>query len=304
MVFIGDPGAVMDGGNSRPWAFQTDRYQAHHVTVSNLEIRNYSSGFQQAAVILAAPNNVISDCWVHHNGAVGVQLGSGGQAIRLRSTQNGHLGLKILDSVGSLVDRCELDDNNLTLVDQGNNEAGGLKALRCRGLIVRGTKARRNQGPGLWTDYECYDVTYEDNLVEDNMLDMPGIFHEVSGAAVIRRNVLRGGGGIAFHDSEDVEVYENDLDVIRKGIGAVSSGRPDRHPVRNCYVHHNRIKYREHWSGIFRTDAPDNPYTATANNRWRDNTYDLTQWGGGDGPFRWASGYLGLTAWRAAGQDA
>ena len=53
----------------------------------------------------------------------------------------------------------------------------------------RGNWVHDNIGNGIWSDGNVHDVTYENNLVQDNT--GIGIFHEISWDATIRNNVVR-----------------------------------------------------------------------------------------------------------------
>jgi hypothetical protein len=76
-------------------------------------------------------------------------------------------------------------------------EAGGTKFLFTTNLIIRNNYSHDNRGPGLWTDYNNYYVTYESNRSARNG-DF-GIAHELGGDATIRYNVVENMGPSEFH---------------------------------------------------------------------------------------------------------
>ena len=60
-------------------------------------------------------------------------------------------------------------------------------------MTLRNNHVHHNVGPGLWCDINCRDVIYEDNTV-GSTTPAAEIFHEISYAAVIRKNTLRQNG--------------------------------------------------------------------------------------------------------------
>ena len=88
-------------------------------------------------------------------------------------------------------------------------QAGGIKTAASRNLMVTRNTVHDNNGPGIWCDLGCQDVTYADNVVSD--LSASGIFFEVStGARITGNRVQRSGKGdlpgISISSSGNVEV--------------------------------------------------------------------------------------------------
>jgi parallel beta-helix repeat protein len=213
-----------------------------------------------------------------------------------------------------LVENNEIAYNNVAGFGPGlQGEAGATKFVGTDGLIVRGNWSHHNHGPGLWTDINNINTLYENNRVEDN--DWRGIFHEVSYKAVIRNNIVRrngfrnpataigavDGAGILISSSRDVEVYGNTVEDNRSGITAQETDRPTtsslgQYHTVNLYVHDNTVKQTDggRAAGITDIDPNADPYSAAANNRWRNNTYITgtgTKW-------RWAPNMdVSRTAW-------
>src|SRR4029434_360626 len=100
------------------------------------------------------------------------------------------------------------------------------------GLVLRGNIVANNQSRGLWTDYDNINVTYENNIIENNV--QMGILHEASCAATIKNNVLRGnnsaypgkpiwwGGQITARAAKDVQIYGNDVTASPPGQNGIS----------------------------------------------------------------------------------
>ena len=127
-------------------------------------------------------------------------------------------------------------------------------------LVWRGNWVHHNIGNGLWMDYNVRNVTFEDNLIEDNTAI--GIFYEVSWDGIIRHNVVRNnaakhagkscfwGAQIHVNDSQNVEIYGN---LVRStdgsnGICAVDIDRTATAPastkVADLFVHDNVVRVR------------------------------------------------------------
>ena len=127
----------------------------------------------------------------------------------------------------------ELDHNNTSNSCGGAcaEDAGGSKIVGSTpgtyGVVWRGNWVHDNTGNGIWSDGNVHDVLYEDNLVEGN--SGTGIFHEISWAATIRGNVVRGnateamgkscwwGAQIHVNNSQGVRIVGN---RVRSGAGA------------------------------------------------------------------------------------
>src|SRR6185312_15487892 len=69
-------------------------------------------------------------------------------------------------------------------------EGGGGKCALTDGLVFRGNYSHDNNSYGFWTDIDNINTLYEDNRIEHNANG--GISHEISYAATIRNNTLKG----------------------------------------------------------------------------------------------------------------
>jgi hypothetical protein len=169
-----------------------------------------------------------------------------------------------------------------------------------------------NDGPGLWSDGFNEDLVYADNIVEDNRDN--GIFHEISGAAVIRCNTVRRNGAyfdewlwgsqIIVSTSDNVEIYGNLVeigDTAGHGITIVNQQR-GRQYSRNNYVHHNIIIYNalRGLCGAAADYDADN-FWATGNNRFDYNTYYAP--GSTGRLWHWSGGLADWNGFIAAGQE-
>jgi len=237
---------------------------------------------------------VVRNNYIHHNGQYGI-LGTG-------------------TFEGNIIASNNTDGFN------PNNDSGGSKFLRTNGLIVRGNIVASNVGRGFWTDYDNINTTYENNIVENNT-EM-GIYHEVSCAAVIRNNVVRGnnaawagkslwyGGQIYTRSSRDVQIYGNHITASGGGTHAVSiRGGDAPYTTNNCGILQSK-NVAVH-DNVIRLDATDvigvvggyAGYGAAYNIRFSNNVYYLANLAGTSFLYDGATRLMTKEQWQGAGQD-
>ncbi|MBX9843622.1 MAG: right-handed parallel beta-helix repeat-containing protein [Xanthobacteraceae bacterium] len=196
--------------------------------IENCEVRWNSS-----AGISVGRDTVVRDCYIHHNGQIGIT--GAGDGIRIEGNR--------------------ISNNNTRGFSIGW-EAGGAKISLADGVLFRANHVHDNRGPGLWCDGDCRNVVYEDNVVERNA--DAGIYHEISFGAVIRNNILRHNGegsdgwfwgdDIIVAASEGVEIHNNRLTVSagRCAIMLIDQGRDDNgrlYKTRSNRVYDNDITF-------------------------------------------------------------
>ena len=181
----------------------------------------------------------------------------------------------------------EIDNNNTAGFDF-LWEAGGMKWFTSTGLMVSDNDVHDNNGPGLWTDINNINTTYERNTVHSNTSH--GIFHEISYKATIRHNRIIdngraeplsgwGGAGIRVAGSPDVEIYGNILTGNTNGIMLVQQRRSDSpsphgpHELDNISVHDNDVSMTQNVTGMVNDTEDDGFYSR--NIRFDNNTYRL-----------------------------
>ncbi len=239
-------------------------------------------------------NGVVRNNYIHHNGQYGI---AGGGTFE-----------------GNTISYNNTDGFN------PNDDAGGGKFLRTIGLVIRGNTASSNTGRAFWADYDNINVTYENNIIENNT-EM-GIFHEVSCAAVIKNNVLRGnntahagqslwwGGQIYTRSSKDVQIFGNDLTAAGPGTNGIGiRGGDPLYTGPNCgTIQMQNIAVHDN---IIRLDTGDMHgvvgggvgYSATYNIQFTNNVYYLTD---PAAAYFWndaATSSMTSTQWQAEGQD-
>jgi len=223
--------SVLDGENRITRAFLNPA-KSQYVTIKSLEVKNFNSGKYDGAVdfdnmktnMIDDPNNVddpdnysirqweepafwtLEDLWVHHNAGDGVEVGSGGRLVNVRSTDNGWLGIgghgRNIEIIGG-----ELARNASSAVEEYdcNWHSGGTKLTRVWDLTIRGVHSHNNCGPGIWMDISVNNALIEDNYVNGN--NKAAIYYEISFNATIRNNTVI--GSILIRESWDVRVEDN-----------------------------------------------------------------------------------------------
>jgi parallel beta-helix repeat protein len=320
--FIGEAGAVMDGGGAVQYAFDGRKGQSN-VLIRNLVIENYAPPPQDGAVMGKGSQGwTVEDNEIRYNIAnvrhqgCARDAGCGGMGVKIGDrmvVRNNHLHHNDEYGVGGsgdnvLVEGNEIAFNNYRDAVRVGFGAGGTKFVGTRSLIVRNNYVHDNHGNGIWTDIKNLGVLVEGNRVFDN--DRQGIFHEISYSAVIRNNTVRGNGfgeksdwlygaGILIAHSSDVEVYGNVVEDNWNGIVGIQQDR-DNYYLKNLWVHDNTVKMSRGGSGVGETGSGNDPFTSASNNRFDRNDYRVSSSEGK--PFRWR-GSETWTGWRNAGQD-
>lgn len=160
---------------------------ASRSTIVGLEISGFRIGIENMGDHARIQNNVL-----HHNDRSGV----GGPGDFALITDN-----EVHDNGSSAYFGCC---------------AAGIKYVGSS-VTVTSNWVHDNRGVGIWADLNADQTLIDRNRVESNL--RRGIFFEVSGGAIIRRNLVLGnnesgseyGGGIVVGSSNNVRVYANTL---------------------------------------------------------------------------------------------
>lgn len=267
---------------------------ADSVVVSNLTIEKYASPAQMAAI--SAVNTTgwtVQNNIIRLNHAGGIQLGNAMQVINNYVVNNGQIGVSgIGDNI--LVEWNDIGRNNYAGYNSGW-EAGGTKFVLTDNLMVRRNYIYENDGPGLWTDIDNINTTYEANLVMNNA--GMGIFHEISYAVSIYDNVAMYnavndapwlyGGQIVISTSSDAQVYNNRVVISDAGGNGITvlqqnrgSGEYGLRRSWNNAVFNNTIVHlgNEGWSGIA-ADWEETSFIQQGGNSFDRNTYYVNETG-------------------------
>lgn len=323
-TFIGEYGAILDGGNVSIYAFYSNNLHQTDVTIKNLEIRNFVTVTSPASFGAITGNDVtnwiVMNNAIHHNLQSGLLAGPGtGWQVKWNSVYaNSKSGIQGYKCHGGVFENNELYGNNPT--NGGGGVEAGIKVLGTSNLVIRNNYSHNNGGVGLWSDTNLSTVLIEGNTVDDNT--RVGIWHEISYAAIIRNNTVRRNGvnvvggwlvgvvGIAVSNSKNVEIYGNTVLDNRGGITGmmVETGYPDgaegHNILENLYVHDNLVRFpagATGKNGIDSSTGASLEWYTTRNNRYENNDYivpSLTgQW------FAWQEAFKTWAQWQAYGHD-
>ena len=323
-TFVGDPGAVLDGGNATAYAF--DKGSAPYpskVTIKGLEIRAYASADHMGPILAGGGLSdgtygwVIDGVDVHNNRVGGVRVGHHTIVRNSKFHHNGWFGLSGAgDSV--LVENNEIGYNNVpgtpgTVQCDPNWGGGGFKFVYTRWLVVRNNYSHHNSGAGMWTDINNIYTTYDGNRVEDNT--HVGIFHEISYDAVIKNNAVRRNGfgkanwlwgaGILIAASPRVEAFGNTVEGNYNGVTVVQQTRGEKatygpHMVDDVWVHDNDIDMSAGGVTGFGQDVGDNSLYNLSVVKFSGNRYML---GSSTRPYHWMNGLKTESEWKSYGED-
>ncbi|TKR33530.1 hypothetical protein FCE95_04330 [Luteimonas gilva] len=199
-IYVGAPGAVIDGRNLNLYAFTGT---ATNVTIRYLTIRNFGRGLDNNNE--GVVNHDAGDGWlmeyntVSDNDGAGVFLGSGNVVRYNCLKDNGQYGFSMFkmpvegDSAikNIVLDRNEIAGNNTDdweTREPGCGCTGGGKFWDVQGAKVTNNWVHDNKSVGLWADTNNIDFLFEGNYIADN--DDEGIWYEISYNATIRGNTL------------------------------------------------------------------------------------------------------------------
>lgn len=263
-TFIGQPGAIMDGGTTTRFAFQSllspnPNPPITDVIIRGLTIQRYGSATSIRSHL--SPEGAIEgqERWIVEGNLIqdnvaGLSFGKGnwgwgdGAIIRNnRILNNAEIGLEINGS-NILFEGNELAGNGWRLTDQDRLWSGGgskftdqrvwannqfnMQIQRDRSpsdhLIIRNNHVHNNVGIGLWLDISNRYAIIENNLVEENYGS--GIMDELSTATTIRNNTVRNNrknnasGGL-WGGAELLLVNSQDGDVYGNDVTVSGTGR-------------------------------------------------------------------------------
>jgi parallel beta-helix repeat protein len=316
-VFIGEPGAILDGKNSTPYAFEHGNAPfPSNVRIKGLIIQNYASPDQQGAISAAGNASqsttgwVIENCEVRYNKYVGIKLGNKIKLLNNYVHHNGQIGISgIGDSI--LVEGNEIAFNNYQKTFGFGKVLGGAKFVSTKGLIVRRNNVHDNQGNGIWLDIDNIKALVENNVATKN--SGAGIMTEIGYSTVIRNNTAKGNGyardwvtgaGILISATADVEVYGNTVQDNKQGIVAIQQYRTKNgvnysSNLKNLNVHDNTVRVLAGGVTGLASGVGDQPYTSR-NNRFVHNTYDV---GADAKTWTWKSAKRSKREWQSFGND-
>lgn len=192
-VFVGAPGAVLDGQNVNRYAFGGS---APGVRIRHLTIRNFgSSGHNNNEGVVnhdAARGWKIKYNTITRNAGAGLFVGSHNVVSHNCLSRNGQYGFSAYhpDGLRNVVVRHnEIAHNNTDEWERRRPHcgcSGGGKFWATRNATVVNNWVHDNRSVGLWMDNNNAGFLVEGNLIADNAAE--GLIYETSYNALIRRN--------------------------------------------------------------------------------------------------------------------
>ncbi|MFJ8111979.1 right-handed parallel beta-helix repeat-containing protein [Streptomyces sp. NPDC096132] len=193
-VYLGAPGAVLDGRKNNQYAFGGT---ARDVTIRYLTVQGFVAPRDEGVVNHdSADGWVIEHATIQNNSGAGLMAGARQQVRANCLRDNGQYGMNAYQAAdaisGLVVEGNEIVGNNKDDWERRRPDcgcSGGVKFWAVNGADVRGNWVHDNRGTGLWADTNNNDFLIEDNLIEDN--DGAALIYEISYNAVIRKNTIR-----------------------------------------------------------------------------------------------------------------
>jgi len=292
---------------------------AGNITICGFTVEKYANASQIGAIgdVVPGPNWVIYNNEVELNHSTGIIVQAQSQVWQNYIHNNGMGGI-FGSGAGIFVGGNEIAWNNYAGYDP--ILVGGGKFLQTQGLTATWNYVHDNVSAGLWTDTDNINTLFDSNTLINNAY--VGIQHEISYAAVIRNNRLKGNGGapnwvwypqILIMNSQNVQVYNNTVMATAtngNGITIISqlrgSGAYGYYISINNAIYNNNISYQAGSTGItgIACDySPDLPTVANAaNNTFNWNNYHSST----PANYLFWFNYVNLytwSAWQAAGED-
>ena len=287
LYFLDDPQGHRAEATVKEFAFAGYAVNVH---IENIVIEKYSNPAQTGAISgRSGMNWTVNKIEARWNSGAGISVGSGSRVLNCNIHDNGQLGINAGGKDIVLAGN-QIWENNIYGFDFGW-EAGGVKVTRSDGAHFLRNYVHNNIGPGLWCDIECRNALYEENVVEYNA--DAGIFHEISFAAVICKNVVRfngqshrpwyWGAEILIAASQDVQVYDNTITVAPDGSSIMlidqnrDTPRGTRYKTENNTIRNNTIVFQGEGvaGGAADTEVGDENYgiITQGNNLFDHNAY-------------------------------
>jgi hypothetical protein len=248
-----------------------------YVTTRGIHFCYAANPAQQGGAIFEGRGDLIEDCMFDHMNGSGSAFVRPDQVVRHCSfTDNGQLGFGACRAHNLLLTDCTIRNNNTKGFDR-QWEAGGLKIVLSRGVVIEESRFVRNRGVGIWFDIGNENCTVRNCLIADN--EDAGLFYEISYGLHAYGNVAVGNGfaqtpgawgaqaGIVLSSSPDCIVTRNLLIGNREGFNfreqARMTSRID-HPdagyqeqiwnhdeqIRNNVIAYNREAQTRGWFGV------------------------------------------------------
>lgn len=269
-VYLGAPGAVLDGRKTNQYAFGGT---ARDVSIRYLTVQGFVAPRDEGVVNHdSADGWVIEHATIQRNSGAGLMAGARQQVRASCLRDNGQYGVNAYKGNGRIsglvLEGNEIVGNNTDDWERkrsGCGCTGGVKFWAVDGADIRGNWVHDNRGTGLWADTNNNDFLIEDNVLEGN--DGAALIYETSYNAVIRKNTIRRNNwveGRKYADRGDNFPFAT-LYLSESGGEPRVRARTDRIEVYRNLLENN-------WSGITLWENADRFCNSPANTSSGDCT--------------------------------
>jgi hypothetical protein len=262
-VYLGAPGAVLDGRGRNRYAFAGP---GKNVRLESFTVRGFVAPRDEGVVNHdSASGWTIQRLTVQDNAGAGLMAGARQQVLDNCLRRNGQYGLNAYSGSGE-IRGLVLRGNEITGNNTGNWEAkvegcgctGGAKFWAVNGADIVGNWVHDNRGTGLWADTNNNDFLIEGNLIENN--DSAAIIYETSYNAVIRDNTFR------RNNLVDGRVHADRGDPFPSATVYLSeSGGEPRLPARTSKLEFSGNSLQNNWTGVILWENADRFCNSPAN---------------------------------------
>lgn len=262
-VYLGGPGAIVDGRGLNQYGFSTT---ARNVTIRFLTVTNFVPPQDQGVV-----NHDSGDGWIIEHNTIEKNRGAGlmaGAHQQVRGNclrDNGQYGLNAFQPsngiTGLVVEGNEITGNNTEdweTRSPGCGCTGGVKFWSVNGADVRGNWIHDNRGAGLWADTNNNDFVIEGNLIESN--DSEALLYETSYNLVFRDNTVRRNMLVAGK-----RTAQSGDNFPSAAIYLSEAGGEPRVPARTDKIDIYENAFVDNWSGITAWENADRFCNSPAN---------------------------------------
>jgi len=276
--------------------------EASDVVIQGFTMRHGASPAQRGSLLVVeqsnwtVQNNTLSDA---HGAVFTIEGGSGFRLLNNDIARAGSVGAGASEASTILFQGNRIHHNNTEEFDAGWSGGGSKNAL-VTGMVFDANDVFSNNGPGLWCDVFCEDVTFSNNRIHQNGSE--GIKYEISGFATIYGNTLWENGwsgagwcfgaGILVQNSHHVEVFGNVLAWNQVGGSVISQNREGANDVVENHFHDNIIVSQAGVNALaYCHDWGESTlFEPGSNNRGANNRYWYPGPEGSEQRFGWADG--------------
>ncbi len=269
-VYLGAPGAVLDGRRTNQYAFGGT---ARDVSIRYLTVQGFVAPRDEGVVNHdSADGWVIEHATIQRNSGAGLMAGARQQVRASCLRDNGQYGVNAYKGNGRIsglvLEGNEIVGNNTDDWERkrsGCGCTGGVKFWAVDGADIRGNWVHDNRGTGLWADTNNNDFLIEDNVLEAN--DGAALIYETSYNAVIRKNTIRRNNWVEGRKYAD----RGDNFPFATLYLSESGGEP-RVRARTDRIEVYRNLLEDNWSGITLWENADRFCNSPANTSSGDCT--------------------------------